>query len=122
MTEPIAFPRSGRVHQYHRRSYAHPIKLVQGEKVRVTKRDLWQDQYLWLWCVSASGGEGWVPAVFLRVEGDTAYALRDYDAIELTVAEGEQLDLLEAVSGWYWARNAEGELGWVPVANVTLAL
>ena len=99
----------------HQRSYDDPLVLVAGEHVEITKQDVWDDKYLWLWCIGATGKEGWTPAAFLDVQDNDAIARCDYNALELTVAVGEELTLLQGESGWYWAEKQNGEQGWVPV-------
>ncbi|MEO0562312.1 MAG: SH3 domain-containing protein [Chloroflexota bacterium] len=99
----------------HTRSYEDPIRVTAGETVTITRRDLWDDQHLWLWCIAPSGKAGWVPAAYLDSEGPTATISRDYSALELTVTEGETVTRYETQSGWAWCENARGEAGWVPV-------
>jgi hypothetical protein len=108
-----------RVHLGYTRQYAAPIVLRAGEKVRITRQDLWEERYLWLWCVGERG-EGWVPDAFLEVSGDEATALRDYDAVELSADTGETLTILETVNGWHWAMNQHHQQGWIPVSHVTI--
>lgn len=112
--------REGIVSAPHQRSYEDPIRLVEGQPVQITKRDLWNDQFVWIWCISDLGKEGWVPDSFIQVDGDKGIALREYNAIELTVAEGDKLRIYEETHGWYWVRTLEGVWGWVPVENVEL--
>lgn len=106
---------SVRVIKAHARSYDDPIHLNAGEIVRITKKDMWDNQYLWLWCIAASGKEGWVPASFIEYTGEQGIAQHNYSALELTVEVGEILAILNAESGWYWVENKRGEQGWVPL-------
>jgi hypothetical protein len=110
----------GKVIKPYVRQYEAPITLKAGELVRVTKRDMWDGQHLWLWCINGAGKEGWVHESFVEIDGDQGTARRDYNALELTVSEGEAITLLEEAGGWYWAQNAMGERGWVPTENVAL--
>ncbi len=114
--------RSGRVVKSYTRLYDDPIQVKKGEVVRVTKRDLWQDRYLWLWCIAESAKEGWTPDSFIELNGEQGVMLRDYNAIELTVALGDNLTIIEEVNGWYWARKVTNEYGWVPTDCVALDL
>lgn len=104
----------------YQRKYDDPIKIVIGERVQVGERDLWADQYLWLWCTNDAGKSGWVPDAFLNIDADNQHATarRDYDAMELTVSEGDKLTLLEETHGWLWTRNDQGAHGWVPVDHI----
>lgn len=109
---------AGRIIKAYVRQYEAPITLKAGEAVRITKRDMWNDQHLWVWCINAAGNEGWVHESFVEIQGDHGTARRDYNALELTVSEGEIVTLLEAVGGWYWAENVAGERGWIPTEHV----
>ena len=74
----------------------------------------------WLWCVPADGPSGWVPSAFVRRDGASGVALRDYDASELTVKPGDVLEALEEESGWLRCLAADGAVGWVPLECVEL--
>jgi hypothetical protein len=87
-----------------------------GDCLRVEERQT--DWLGWVWCVHPSGRSSWVPENFLHREGDITQAARDYVATELTVNAGQQLELLEEESGWYWCKTEAGDFGWVPVENV----
>lgn len=100
----------------HQRSYDDPITVQAGEQIRITKQDMWDDKHLWLWGISDSGKEGWLPATILTVDGDTATVTQGYSALELSVAVGEAVTILDENSGWYWCENAAGEQGWIPVS------
>lgn len=103
----------------HQRSYETAIQLIKGHKVTITKQDMWDDTHLWLWCVSDDNQEGWVPDSYLSIEGKTALALCDYDAMELTVKEGEKVTVITELNGWCLSRNAAGEQGWIPAGKMT---
>jgi SH3-like domain-containing protein len=107
------------VTQAYERVYAEPIRLSQGDRVRVTKEDTWDQVHIWLWCIDERGQEGWVPQAWLERNGDEAVATRDYHAAELTVREGEMVCVLDETSGWYWCENAAGDQGWVPITHVS---
>jgi len=114
--------RSGRVIKAHQRTYNDPIQVKKGDVVRVTKRELWNDKYPWVWCIATSGKEGWAPESFVEIQGEQGIALRDYNAIELSVNIGDDLTILEEASGWYWAKNKRESYGWVPVECVAIDL
>jgi hypothetical protein len=112
--------RTGIAIKAHQRSYDAPITLVNGDRVSLGERELWNDQHLWIWCTNNAGKSGWVPDAFLDIDGDDQHATanRDYDAIELTVSEGESVTLLEQTHGWVWVRGEHGAQGWVPVDHI----
>jgi len=72
----------------------------------------------WLWCTAADGTKGWVPENYVRVEGNSCILLKDYNATELTVSEGERLLVQFEESDWLWCRTAQGLEGWVPKENI----
>lgn len=78
-----------------------------GQALRVGRRD---DEWPgWVWCEDASGLGGWLPETAVS----DGRALEDFDARELTVSEGEAVEVLRRRAGWAWCRGAGGE-GWVP--------
>lgn len=105
-----------RVTRAYTMAYSDPLELTYGERVTVVAHDT--EWPAFVWCTSASGKGGWVPERYLRILGAEGWALREYNARELTVAAGERLLLLDEEGGWYWAENALGDRGWVPAAHV----
>ena len=102
-----------KVVQAYNRVYQNPIAFSGGDRVQVGKRD--PDSPEWVWCAAADGREGWVHQSFLEMNGSSATGTRDYNAIELNVSPGEQLEGFEVAAGWQWCRNAHGDAGWVPL-------
>ena len=96
--------------------YLYPIAFTAGETVQAIRRDT--EYPGWIWCAGSSGKSGWVPERYLQIEGERATALRDYNAVELTVEVGEILTLLEIESGWAWVETGDGRCGWVPVHHL----
>lgn len=108
--------RSYRVVADYRAAYPDPIVMKAGERLQVGERD--EDNPDWVWCTGSSGKAGWVPVLYVRQDGDTSLALRDYSAAELSVEAGEELTVLREEAGWVLARDQRGQLGWVPLENV----
>jgi hypothetical protein len=89
------------------------IHIGPGDVVGVGHRNQQYPEFLW--CASENGRQGWVAEAFLEMSGEKeAVALREYDAAQLTVIEGELLDVLEQQGIWTLCRNAAGAQGWVP--------
>jgi hypothetical protein len=98
------------------RSYPDPIVMRAGDPLQAAQED--QEWPGWVWCTAADGRSGWVPVAYVDRQGDRATARRDYSAIELSVAPGDELVAVVEESGWIWATNAQGETGWVPLQNL----
>ncbi|MBI1279064.1 MAG: hypothetical protein GC179_13130 [Anaerolineaceae bacterium] len=114
--------RSGRIIKAHNRSYDDPIQVKQGEVVHVTKRELWNEDDRWAWCITESGKEGWIPVALVDVKSEQSFTVRDYDGIELNVAIGDTLTIWGEIGGWYMAQTVDRRYGWVPVECVALDL
>jgi SH3-like domain-containing protein len=103
----------------YRSAFADPLRLKSGEEVAIGERKTeWSG---WLWCEDKNGGTGWVPESYLQRRGNTGILLCDYDATELTVEEGEELHIIDDESGWIRCRNQKGEVGLVPIENVSIS-
>ena len=95
-----------------------PIVMKVGDKLQVEDRQT--DMIGWVWCIHSDGKGSWVPESYIKREGDSAIALQDYNATELTVKVGEVLTILDEEAGWYWCIESAGEKGWVPIDHVEL--
>jgi SH3-like domain-containing protein len=96
--------------------YPDPIKVLAGQKVRVGRED--EEYPGWKWCKGPDGREGWVPAELLSDAKAEATVLEDYSAQELSVREGEEVEVEDARHGWLRVRNANGERGWIPASHI----
>jgi len=103
----------------HTASYADPIRVAKGERVRLTGREELWDGDLWLWAVADDGKEGWMPDSLVATTSDGTFAAQNYSAIELTVSATETVDVLRETHGWAWCRNRSGSEGWVPLKNLS---
>ena len=107
-----------RVIEAYQAPYADPIHVEQGEIVTL---DLEKETSIagWLWCTDARSKGGWVPNGYLKKQDEkTAEMLTAYNAIELIIQVGELLTVYKEESDFYWARNENGQEGWVPIAHV----
>ena len=94
-------------HDYHP-APREPIAFSAGERLVVGLADPdWPD---FVEATDARGRRGRVPRAHL--DGDVAR--RDFDGRELSANEGDAVFLSEQSGGWWWARNAIGETGWLP--------
>ncbi len=103
----------GNVIKPYQAPFPDPIVVRKGEQVMLDASKH-TDIPGWVWCVAASGKSGWVPSSFLIITGSVGLLKRDYNAIELTVQPGDELELHEQESGFWWVTHEDGRLGWVP--------
>jgi len=105
-----------RVTSAYQSPYSDPLVIRAGEELAIGEKESeWSG---WVWCTNQSGKSRWVPEKYVQRRGDTALALRDYEATELTVSVGEELTMGEEESGWIWCTNQKGQSGWVPADHV----
>ena len=97
----------------HQRSFKRPPTVRSGELVLVLRHD---DKSPGWFFGEADGLEGYFPLSWfdLSADGATATARRDYDAAELTIEVGVEIECVETEAGWLLVRTAEGREGWVP--------
>lgn len=105
-----------RVTKAYKSAYPEPWLMRSGDRFSIGKRDdKWEG---WIWCTDNQGQSRWIPDVYLRIEGDSAIALCDYDSTELSVEVGDELTILKQAADWAWCRTVNGQEGWVPLENV----
>jgi variant SH3 domain-containing protein len=109
--DPIVFHRARVVRDYAVQ-YPDPIRVSAGQRVKVA----WEDDGYpgWWWCQAPDRREGWIPGEVLGLEGPEAVVLRDYEATELGVREGEEVTVERERHGWLWVKNQQGRSGWIP--------
>ena len=102
-----------RVTEPRARDHVENISIRAGDAIVVGHCNQQFPEFVW--CAVEDGHHGWVPEVFLHMDGPReATALRDYDAAKLTVVKGELVEALEQVGVWVRCRNTAGAQGWVP--------
>ena len=100
--------------------YPDPIQVKKSETVML---GLQKETPItgWVWCTNVEGKSGWVPESYIDIEnGETGKMRCDYDAIELAIQKDELLTVYKEESDFYWARNEDGQEGWIPVDHVEL--
>jgi hypothetical protein len=108
------------VKREHHSDNPNPIRFGVGVILRWERRATeWEG---WLWCTDSTGMTGWVPETYVeKIDNATCRTLREYDATELTVKPGDNLDVKFAESGWVWCEIADGRKGWIPESHVVLS-
>jgi len=90
-----------------------PVCLRAGETVDLGLEDkVWAG---WVWASNQEGRGTYVPVTSLeRKGGDQAVVTEEFQAVDLSLGQGEEVTALREVCGWFWCRNAAGAEGWVP--------
>ena len=110
-------PSAYRVTKAYDSPYTVPWRVQLGDRLVVTPKESEGDG--WLWCTRPDGESRWVPAGYLERRDEVYVMLRDYEATELAVNEGETVAASgPAESGWFWCTAADGRSGWVPAENL----
>jgi len=98
--------------------YPDPIRVAEGEKLRVGHDDPAFPG--WKWCTAGDGRSGWVPVELLSGPGPDATIIHDYSAQELNASTDEVVVVEDARHAWLLARNKKGQRGWIPASHVVL--
>jgi hypothetical protein len=105
-----------RVIEEYKAAYPDPLKFSKGDILKIEKKESeWGD---WIWCINKLGNGRWIPENYLEIREDYCEVLLDYEATELSVQVGDQLEIKKVESDWIWAINNEGKQGWVPLKCV----
>lgn len=99
-------------------AYRDPICGKRGDVFRLGHKNERDPEFIW--ATAADGRCGWVPQAFLRRDGDLGRLIRNYTAQELTVDEGEIVEIQDAIGGWLWVATADGYQGWIPASSAKL--
>ena len=112
-------PRKYRVIEAYQSPYPTPIVFQEGEQVEIGKEFAddpdWKN---WVWCKGKNEKQAWVPLQYLIIKEETGIFRRNYNALELSVSEGEELSVYEEVNGFGMAEKTDGNKGWVPLKNL----
>ena len=96
-------------------AYPDPLRLRLDEKITVEQKECnWPG---WLWCTDSNGKSGWIPEVFVAINGNEGTVVEEYDATELSVKKGDRLNVIREVAGWLICSTSDGRTGWVPIEN-----
>jgi SH3-like domain-containing protein len=93
-------------------AYPNPLMLRKGAIVTISEKDCEWDG--WLWCSDSNDLQGWVRKSYVDIDGDSGRMLRDYNATELSVTVGENIEVLAEESGWLQCQKSDGKTGWIP--------
>jgi len=91
--------------------FPDPLLLKKGDGVHI---DLSMDKHAGWKFGHTDDNQGWIPEAYLDIKGDTGTLIRGYDATELTLKEGQLLDIHDEESGWLWCKTEDEKFGWCP--------
>jgi len=97
-----------------------PIRVSKHERLeRIEESDPNGDWPNWVLC-KGDNKQGWVPKQILQIEGSSAIVLKDYDAVEHTLAVGDILIKEFELNGWIWSQKASaiGKFAWAPLNHL----
>jgi hypothetical protein len=90
-----------------------PLTLAEGDAVRLGPPD--SDWPGWVWVTAINGRGSYVPEDHLTAVGDgSAHVTTAFQARDLSVCKGDQIESLREVKGWHWSRDQRGNEGWLP--------
>ena len=108
-----------RVIKAYQSPYPLPIIFQKGERVEIereyTEDPDWEN---WVWCKGKNNKYSWEPKQYLIISIRKGRFKKDYNAMELSVIEGEELTLNEVINGFGMAEKENGTKGWVPMKNL----
>ena len=98
----------------HKRSFDRAPRVRAEDVVRRVRDD--EKNPGWFFGVAPGGVEGYFPSRWFEFETDgaSARALRDYDAMELTIEANVEVECLAEESEWLLVRTEDGREGWIP--------
>lgn len=99
-------------------AYPDSFTVNKGEILKIKKKE--SDWNGWIWCVKDTGEGRWIPMDYLDIHENKAKIIKDYNAIELTVATGQILVIEKESYGWVWVNDENNNSGWIPLKNVKL--
>jgi multidrug efflux pump len=103
---------------FYRSPFPEPLIAKEGTSLHLSYRA--DEEPGWAYATSPDKKEGWVPREWLRIEGNRGVLNRNYDATELNLEVGEQLEVTLVLDGWYFCRADDGRVGWIPQRTVKI--
>ena len=98
----------------HQRSFEVAPNVIAEEEV--TFLEYGPNNPGWFKGISHQQIEGYFPSTWFSLDPTTkkAAAQRDYDSIELTVAAGDLVAVIETEANWVRVMDQNSEIGWIP--------
>lgn len=92
----------------------NPIVAKKGDRGSVLKYDSRAEWRGWLQCSLDDGQIGWISESYLEIHETRVTFKKDYNAIEIQVQVGEDVEILREDNGWAWIRRSDDVEGWIP--------
>ena len=106
-----------RVVTSYERAYPDPVYVRAGDRLVLGEED--KEYPGWIWATDPEDRSGWAPMDL--ADAETGLARYDYTAAELNAVAGQLIWVEEQKDGWAWCIDAQGEKGWMPIANLEVA-
>ncbi|MCB0356820.1 MAG: GNAT family N-acetyltransferase [Bdellovibrionales bacterium] len=94
--------------------YPNPLNLKAGDQIQLFEKDVPKKWLGWNWCKDSTGKEGWISETYFDRSEDKGVLVKDYTAKEISVTNGEKVDLIFEDCGWAWCKKENGDQGWLP--------
>ncbi len=111
-------PKTYRVTKAYQSPYPKSIIFQEGDWVDIGKEYTddpdWEN---WVWC-KGKHEQAWAPKQYLKISNGKGRFIKNYNALELCVYEGEELIVYEVINGFCLAEKENGKKGWVPMKNL----
>ena len=112
-------PKKYRVTQAYYSPYPNPIIFNKGDWVEIgSEYSDDPDWKNWVWCKGKNNVQAWAPKQYLKIRDGKGEFIRRYNALELSVIEGEELIVYDIINGFGMAEKENGAKGWVPMKNM----
>lgn len=92
----------------------NPIVAKKGDQGTIIQYDSRPEWKGWIQCSLDDGQTGWISNSYLRIEAKRVTFTSDYNALEIQVETGENVEILREDNGWAWIRKTNGIEGWIP--------
>lgn len=67
--------------------------MKEGDRLQLLKQETKPEWLGWIYCRAKIGKEGWIFKDLLKITGEQATALEDYDAIELNASPTDEVEV-----------------------------
>ena len=99
-------------------SYPNPLKINEGQEIKIIPKDLPSKWPGWHWCEDQKGNSGWISENYFIQLAEKTIVTKQYDGRELSVNKKDKVNILFEDHGWVWCRDLKEEIGWLPTDSI----